>query len=70
MVRHRAVEITDVLPAVDPANSLTITNAAAPPYGLLVGLAWWSIGMVLAAIYFVLMYRLFWGKVQLGEGHY
>src|SRR5262249_42298024 len=33
----------DVLPAVDPANSLTVSNAAAPPYGLVVGLAWWII---------------------------
>ena len=60
----------NVLPAVDPANSLTITNAASPQYGLVVGLVWWTIGMVLAAIYFVLIYRLFWGKVHLGEGHY
>jgi cytochrome d ubiquinol oxidase subunit II len=60
----------DVLPAVDPANSLTVFNAASPQYGLAVGLVWWSIGMVLAAVYFVLIYRLFWGKVQLGEGHY
>ena len=60
----------DVLPAIDPANSLTVTNAAAPQYGLLVGLVWWSIGMVLAAVYFVLIYRLFWGKVRFGEGHY
>jgi cytochrome d ubiquinol oxidase subunit II len=70
MASSAFVVYPDVLPAVDPANSLTITNAASPPYGLLVGLAWWSIGMVLAAIYFVLIYRMFWGKVQLGEGHY
>src|SRR5262249_33036728 len=38
----------NVLPAVDPANSLTVANAASPPYGLLVGLAWWIIGMLLA----------------------
>jgi cytochrome d ubiquinol oxidase subunit II len=52
-----------VLPATNPANTLTVTNAAAPPYGLSVGLAWWCLGMVLAAIYFVLVYRMFWGKV-------
>src|SRR5204863_7938 len=39
-------------------------------YTLLIGLVWWSIGMVLAAVYFVLIYRLFWGKVRFGEGHY
>jgi cytochrome d ubiquinol oxidase subunit II len=60
----------NVLPAIDLANSLTVSNAASSEYGLVVGLVWWSIGMVLAAIYFVLIYRMFWGKVQLGESHY
>jgi cytochrome d ubiquinol oxidase subunit II len=60
----------DVLPASDPANSLTVANAAAPVYGLTVGLVWWCIGMVLAAVYFVLIYRLFWGKVRaVDEGY-
>jgi cytochrome d ubiquinol oxidase subunit II len=54
----------DVLPAVEPARSLTVMNAAAPAYGLAVGLVWWSVGMVLAAIYFGLIYTLFRGKVQ------
>ncbi len=59
-----------VLPAVDPANSLTIHNTASPHYGLVVGLMWWIIGMVLAAIYFVLIYRMFRGKVKLGDEGY
>jgi cytochrome d ubiquinol oxidase subunit II len=59
-----------VLPAVDPENSLTIQNAAASDYGQAVGLVWWSIGMVLAAIYFVAMYRLFRGKVRLEDEGY
>jgi cytochrome d ubiquinol oxidase subunit II len=60
----------NVLPAVDEANSLTVHNASAPHYGLIVGLIWWIIGMILAAIYFVLIYRMFRGKVQLsGEGY-
>jgi cytochrome bd-type quinol oxidase subunit 2 len=42
----------NVLPAVDPANSLTIQNASASTYGMTVGLIWRSIGMVLAAVYF------------------
>ena len=54
----------DVLPALEPAHSLTVTNAAGPQYGLAVGLAWWVVGMVLAAVYFVLIYRLFSGKVH------
>jgi cytochrome bd ubiquinol oxidase subunit II len=59
-----------VLPAVDPANSLTIYNASASQYGLAVGLVWWSIGMVLAAVYFVVIYRLFRGKVNLEDEGY
>ncbi len=56
-----------VLPAVNRANSLTIYNASAAQYGLIVGLIWWSIGIVLAAIYFILIYRLFRGKVTAPE---
>jgi cytochrome d ubiquinol oxidase subunit II len=60
----------DVLPATNAVNSLTVTNAAAPQYGLAVGLAWWILGMALAAVYFVLIYRLFWGKVRLADEGY
>jgi cytochrome d ubiquinol oxidase subunit II len=60
----------NVLPAVDPANSLTIQNASASQYGMTVGLIWWSIGMVLAAIYFIVIYRLFRGKVRLEDEGY
>jgi cytochrome d ubiquinol oxidase subunit II len=59
-----------VLPAVDPANSLTIYNASASQYGMAVGLVWWSIGMVLAVVYFVVIYRLFRGKVSLEDEGY
>ena len=59
-----------VLPAINGTNSLTIDNAAAPRYGLLVGLAWWTVGMILAAVYFVLIYNLFRGKVSLTEEGY
>jgi|SRR5579871_426951 len=53
-----------VLPAVgDPALSLTIHNAAAPLYGLQVGLVWFIPGIALAAGYFVYTYRSFAGKV-------
>jgi cytochrome bd-type quinol oxidase subunit 2 len=30
-----------------------------------VGLVWWLIGMALAALYFILTYRLFRGKVRI-----
>jgi cytochrome bd ubiquinol oxidase subunit II len=60
-----------VLPARNPANSLTISNASGSQYGQTVGLVWWLIGMALAAVYFIFVYRLFWGKVSAtpGEGY-
>jgi cytochrome d ubiquinol oxidase subunit II len=61
-----------VLPAsTDPALGLTLGHAAAEPYALKVGLAWWIPGMVLVAAYFFFVYRQFAGKVRLDEeGHY
>ena len=56
-----------VLPAVNLENSLTISNAASSQYSQTVGLIWWSIGMVLAATYFIIIYRLFRGKVSLED---
>ena len=60
-----------VLPARDGLHSLTVAGAAAHPYGLKIGLAWWSIGMLLAAGYFTMVYRSFAGKLVEGEisGH-
>lgn len=52
----------NVLPAsTDPANSLTIHNAAAGAHVLEVGLYWWIPGIALAVCYFVLIYRTFAG---------
>ena len=54
-----------LLPATgDPANSITIANAAAGPSSLSIGLAWWGVGMAIAIGYFVLVYWLFRGKVE------
>jgi cytochrome d ubiquinol oxidase subunit II len=60
-----------VLPAsTNPAYSLTIYNTAAGRHGLMVGLAWWIPGMILALGYFTLLFRMFRGKVRLeGEGY-
>jgi cytochrome d ubiquinol oxidase subunit II len=55
---------------VNPENSLTIHNAASSDYSQAVGLVWWSIGMVLAAIYFIFIYRLFRGKVRMEDEGY
>ena len=61
----------NVLPAnSDPRSSLTIANASAPDFGLRVGLMWFIPGILLAAVYFVFVYRRFAGKVSLeGGGH-
>jgi cytochrome d ubiquinol oxidase subunit II len=59
-----------VLSARDHQYDLTIYNTAAASHGLRVGLAWWTLSAVLAVAYFVFVYRMFRGKVQLGEGHY
>jgi cytochrome d ubiquinol oxidase subunit II len=60
-----------VLPSnSDPALSLTVWNAAAPPYGLEVGLMWFIPGMLLTTGYFVYTYRSFSGKVKPDGGSY
>jgi cytochrome d ubiquinol oxidase subunit II len=51
----------------DPNLGLTVYNSAAPGYGLSVGLRWWAVGMILAAGYFVFVYRHFAGKVSLDD---
>ncbi len=62
----------NVLPASgNPAYSLTVHNTAAGLYSLRLGLAWWVPGMAIAIAYFVLVYRVFRGKVRLdGSGGY
>jgi cytochrome bd ubiquinol oxidase subunit II len=59
----------NVLPATDPANSLTINNAATSTHALQIGLYWWLPGMAIAIGYFILVYSMFRGKVSSAEGH-
>jgi cytochrome d ubiquinol oxidase subunit II len=40
-------------------NSLTVDNAAAGSHTLKIALFWWPVGMLLAAVYFVFAYRMF-----------
>ncbi len=55
-----------VLPSnISPNAGLTVSNAAAAPYGLYIGLAWWIPGMLLALAYSVFVYRRFAGKVEM-----
>jgi len=56
-----------VLPARNPAFSLTVGGAQAGAYGLKVGLIWWTMGMILAAGYFTYVYRSFAGKVSVDK---
>ena len=56
----------------DPAMDITIGKALSGPHALHVGLIWWSIGMLLALLYFTVVYRMFRGKVSAsseGYGH-
>jgi cytochrome d ubiquinol oxidase subunit II len=54
----------------DPSHDITIARALSGPYTLQVGLIWWTVGMVLAVTYFVVVYRMFRGKVSLeGDGY-
>lgn len=52
---------------VDPAFSLTASNAAAHPNSLAAGLWWWPVGFVLALIYLGVLLRLHRGKAQAAE---
>lgn len=57
---------------VDPANNLTIANAAAGALSLQVGLVWWVVAIVLAIGYFSYLFHSFRGKVTgdaEGYGH-
>ncbi len=47
-----------------PAMGLTIYNAATADYGLKVALGWWIPGMLLVAVYSIVVYRKFAGKVS------
>lgn len=54
----------------DPAYDITIEKALSGPHTLHVGLIWWSFGMLCALTYFVIVYRMFRGKVSLdGSGY-
>jgi len=54
----------------DPSQDITIDRALSGPHTLRVGLAWWGIGMCMAVMYFVIVYRMFRGKVTLEGGGY
>jgi cytochrome d ubiquinol oxidase subunit II len=58
----------DLLPAsTNSASSLTVDNSKAANYGLKIGLVWWTLGIILATVYFVMAYRRFAGKVSVSS---
>ncbi len=60
-----------LLPATTGAQyDITIDHALSGPHTLHVGLAWWGFGMLLALTYFVIVYRMFRGKVPVESGGY
>jgi len=55
-----------LLPSIiDRSRDITIDRALSGPHTLHVGLVWWSFGMLLAFGYFILVYWMFRGKVDL-----
>jgi cytochrome d ubiquinol oxidase subunit II len=54
----------------DPSRDITIEKALSGPHTLHVGLIWWAFGMCLALMYFIVVYRMFRGKVTLESGGY
>ncbi len=54
---------------IDPSLSLTAANSAASEYSLQTGLAWWAIGIVLAIVYFLFLYRSMREKITTGGHH-
>lgn len=54
-----------VLPSTNAVNpDLTIYNVATNDYGLTVGVYWFSVAIVLVAIYMVVQYKVFKGKMD------
>jgi len=53
----------------DAAHDITVQNALSGPHAIRVGLIWWGFGMLLAITYFVIVYRMFRGKVSLDSGY-
>lgn len=54
----------------DPSMDITIAKALSGPHTLQVGLIWWLLGMLLALLYFTVVYRMFRGKVSAGSEGY
>lgn len=59
-----------LLPSTTGAEyDITVAKALSGPHTLHVGLIWWAFGMCLALLYFIIVYRMFRGKVSLDSGY-
>jgi cytochrome d ubiquinol oxidase subunit II len=53
-----------MLPSTNTVNpALDIYNSSANHYGLVIGLAWWIIAVILAVVYFTYVHKVFAGKI-------
>jgi len=58
-----------LLPATTGADrDITLEHAISGPHTLAVGLAWWGVGMTLAACYIIFVYTRFKGKADGSAG--
>lgn len=67
-----AVVYPTMIRASTVGASLTALNSAAAAHSLRVGLLWWPFGFLLAALYYVVLFRLHRGRAQAaaeGEGY-
>ncbi len=55
---------------LDSSYDITVANVLSGHHGLSVGLMWWGLGMILAAGYFIFVYRMFRGKVRTVAGQH
>ena len=59
-----------LLPSTNGSQyDITVAKALSGPHTLHVGLTWWAFGICLAVLYFVIVYRMFRGKVSLDGGY-
>lgn len=54
-----------LISSIDPSYAVTVKNAVSSTYGLNVGLAWWSLAIILVGAYFSILFFAFRGKVNI-----
>jgi len=60
-----------LLPSVgNKGRDITVERALSDQHTLRVGLVWWSLGVGLAIMYFVIVYRMFRGKISVDDANF